>query len=410
VVKRSRVILMTQWFDPEPTFKGHRFAQELVRNGFEVEVVTGFPNYPGGKIYPGYRMTWCTRVAIDGVSITRLPLYPSHNKSVLGRILNYSSFAIACLVYVAFFARRPDVIYAYHPPLTVGIAAAFIRFFRGTPIVYDIQDMWPDTLRATGMFRSRFALNLVGVACRWVYRISKNLVVLSPGFKRLLVERGVPADRVSVVYNWADECAISDTCGELPLEFPGSNRFKILFAGNLGMAQAIDAVLEAASLLKSINPSISLVMLGGGVEAERLRRKSAVMRLDNVVFLPPVPMREVGAYIQASDALLVHLRKDPLFDVTIPSKTQAYMVSGKPILMAVSGDAAELVKKAKCGLVANPEDPASIADAAYNLSRMDKSHLSQLGENGRRFYWENLCFSIGVSEFSKIFQRVIDGR
>ncbi|MNE41437.1 putative glycosyl transferase [compost metagenome] len=160
----TRVLLLTQWFDPEPTFKGLVFARELVAQGFEVEVVTGFPNYPGGKLYPGYRIKLIQREVIDGVTVTRLPLYPSHGQSGIGRVLNYISFAASSLLYGLFGAKKPDVIYAYHPPLTVGIAAAFIRLLRRVPVVYDIQDMWPDTLRATGMFSNEKALRIVARA------------------------------------------------------------------------------------------------------------------------------------------------------------------------------------------------------------------------------------------------------
>ena len=142
---------MTQWFDPEPTFKGLLFAKELISRGFEVEVITGFPNYPGGKLYDGYRMKLIQKEVIEGVSVTRLPLYPSHDKNKIGRVANYLSFAFSALIYGLFFAKRPAVIYAYHPPLTVGVSAAIINFFRRVPIVLDIQDMWPDTLKATGM-------------------------------------------------------------------------------------------------------------------------------------------------------------------------------------------------------------------------------------------------------------------
>lgn len=179
-LEKKRVLLLTQWFDPEPTFKGLVFARELVRLGFDVEVVTGFPNYPGGKVYAGYKIKLIQRECIDGVQITRLPLYPNHDQSAIKRVINYASFAASALFYGVFIAKRADVMYAYHPPLTVGVAASLIRWLRGTPLVYDIQDMWPDTLRATGMLNNPRALRLVGRVCDWVYRRVDQLVVLSP--------------------------------------------------------------------------------------------------------------------------------------------------------------------------------------------------------------------------------------
>src|SRR5207237_1222762 len=153
-MKKRRVLLLTQWFEPEPTFKGLVFARELVQRGYEVEVVTGFPNYPGGKIYAGYQVSLLRRELLEGVEITRVPLYPSHDSSALRRVANYLSFAIAAMVYCLFFASKPDAVYVYQLP-TLGAVAALIRVVRGVPFVFDVQDIWPDTLRATGMVHSQ---------------------------------------------------------------------------------------------------------------------------------------------------------------------------------------------------------------------------------------------------------------
>ena len=241
-----KIVLLTQWFDPEPTFKGLTFARELVRQGFEVEVVTGFPNYPGGKVYPGYRIRPIQCEEIDGVRITRLPLYPSHDGSVFGRVINYASFAASSLLYGLFKMKRPDVIYAYHPPLTVGMVASLLRIIRRIPVVYDIQDMWPDTLRATGMMSNEKVLAAIELLCRWVYRRVDHLVVLSSGFKRLLVERGVPEQKVEVIYNWCEENGLKAPLGICPPDFPDASRFRIVFAGNMGKAQALGCAWSLA--------------------------------------------------------------------------------------------------------------------------------------------------------------------
>lgn len=404
-----RVLLLTQWFDPEPTFKGLLFARELVRQGFEVEVVTGFPNYPGGKVYPGYKIKWLQREIIDGVHITRVPLYPNHDQSAIKRILNYASFAAAATIYGVFMAKRANVMYAYHPPLTVGMAAALIKLFRRVPVVYDIQDMWPDTLRATGMLNNTKALNIVASVCRWVYRRMDHIVVLSPGFKRLLQERGVPEHKLEVIYNWADEVALTATqSGQfIPLPLVKKERvFTILFAGTMGKAQALDAVLDAALLLQQRGACVRWVMLGGGVEVPRLKQRAADMQLTNIVFLPPVPMVEVGAYLNAADALLVHLRKDPLFEITIPSKTQAYMAVGKPLLMAVDGDAADLVRQSGGGVVAESENPLALADAAERMAALSAEELTEMGNKAQAYYQQYLAQGVGVERFKIVFQEL----
>lgn len=404
--EKPRVLLLTQWFDPEPTFKGLVFARELVRQGFDVEVVTGFPNYPGGKVYAGYKIQLIQRECIDGVQITRLPLYPNHDQSAIKRVLNYASFAASALVYGLFVAKRADVMYAYHPPLTVGISASLIRCARGIPLVYDIQDMWPDTLRATGMLNNPRALAFVGHVCDWVYKRVDQLVVLSPGFKRLLLQRSVPESKIDVIYNWADESALMSPMGGVPAAFPGADRFKVVFAGNMGKAQALDAVLDAAAILQVRGSQASFVMLGGGVEVSRLKTRALEMKLGNVVFLPPVPMSEVGTVLEAADVLLVHLRKDPLFEITIPSKTQAYMAVGKPLLMAVNGDAADLVRQAKCGLTAESENPQALSDAVDALAAMPADELKTMGVNASRFYQDALGLQVGAAKFAAVFERL----
>jgi colanic acid biosynthesis glycosyl transferase WcaI len=405
-----RILLLTQWFDPEPTFKGIVFARELVRQGFEVEVVTGFPNYPGGKVYPGYRIRPLQREVIDGVHVTRLPLYPHHGQSAIKRVLNYLSFAFSALVYGLFMAHRAAVLYAYHPPLTIGVTASLIRLLRGIPVVYDIQDMWPDTLRATGMISNRWTLAAIGGVCRWVYRRADHLVVLSPGFKRVLTERGVPKARVEVIYNWADEASLANQGGQLPTDFPGPDRFRVLFAGNIGKAQALETVVEAAVLLQARGSRVSFIFLGAGVEVERLKRFAAERRLRNLVFLSAVPMSEVGTFLQAADVLLVHLRQDPLFAITIPSKTQAYMVAGKPLMMAVNGDAADLVLQSGAGVVAGSEDAQSIADVAEGLAKLAPIDLQLMGSRAQNFYQERLALSIGARRFGEIFRRLARGK
>jgi glycosyltransferase involved in cell wall biosynthesis len=402
-----RVLLLSQWFDPEPTFKGLVFAKELLRQGFDVEVVTGFPNYPGGKLYPGYKIRYIQREVIDGVQVTRLPLYPSHNQSALGRVLNYASFSASATVYGVLMAKRSDVIYAYHPPLTVGIAASLIRLFRQVPVVYDIQDMWPDTLRATGMISNVRLLDIVAKICQVVYHSVDHLVVLSPGFKRLLIERGVPERKIDVIYNWCDEVSMSNPNGVVPKDFPSSDRFTIVFAGNMGKAQALDAVLDAAEIVQTKAPNICFVFIGGGVEVENLKSVAQAKRLHNVRFLQAVPMAEIGSILAKADALLVHLRKDPLFEITIPSKTQAYMAAGKPLLLAVHGDVADLIRDADCGIIAEPENSVAIADAALKLYSLSSSERHAMAERSKKYYQSQLSLRVGAGKFADVFKKLV---
>ncbi|MEF1162014.1 glycosyltransferase family 4 protein, partial [Vibrio parahaemolyticus] len=199
-----KILLLTQWFEPEPTFKGLLFAQELRRQGHEVEILTGFPNYPGGKVYDGYKILPYQKEVLDGFTIHRALLYPSHDSSAIKRILNYLSFSVSSTIIGLLKVRSVDVIYSYHPPLTTSISAALLGIFKRTPFVIDIQDLWPDTLAATGMLNNKKALKIISLVCKFVYKRASKIVVLSPGFKKRLVSRGVPDSKIEVIYNWCN--------------------------------------------------------------------------------------------------------------------------------------------------------------------------------------------------------------
>lgn len=402
-----RILLLTQWFEPEPTFKGLTFAKALRDAGMDVEVLTGFPNYPMGRLYPGYRIRLIQHEEIEGIKVTRVPLYPSHDRSVLRRIANYLSFAISAFIYGAFFARKVDVIYAYHPPLSVGAVAVVLKFLRGWRVVLDVQDLWPDTLRATGMLNNERVLSMIGSAAGLIYRWTDVVVVLSKGFQDRLISRGVHRAKVEVIYNWADEQKLRNCEDVISFANSAKASFNILFAGNIGSAQSLDAVVDAAVLLRERKSHVRFIFLGTGLEVDSLRNEVKARGLDNVEFLQPVPMEQVGTYLKSADALLVHLRRDELFEITIPSKTQAYMAVGKPILMAVQGEASDLVRRAGCGLLAAPQDPVSLANAADRLSKMTNEELFEMGRSGLQFYENELSLHVGAVKFKKVIERTI---
>lgn len=397
-----RILIISQWFDPEPTFKGLLFARELKMLGHEVEVLTGFPNYPGGRLYDGYRIRTFQREVVDGIPVLRVPLFPSHDSSAKRRLLNYLSFAVTATV-GGLFVRRPDVAYVYHPPATVGLPAMAMKWFRGVPYVYDVQDLWPDTLSATGMINSRKALAVVGWWMQRVYRASAHVVVLSRGFSTALLNRGVPAERLHVIHNWADEAQIDlRLCSpERATELGFTDKFTIVFAGTMGKAQDLGTVLTAAALLLD-EPTVRFVMIGGGVEVDELQRQATSRGLTNVVFLPRRPINEIGELLSLADALLVHLKDDPLFEITIPSKTQAYLMAGRPLLMGVRGDAADLVRQAAAGVTFEPGRPEQLEGAVRHLMAMSNADRTSLGVNGAAFYRDNLAMAAGAKRFEAV--------
>lgn len=400
----SRILFLSQLFDPEPTAKGLRFIQGLIERGIDAEVVTGFPNYPGGKVYPGYRMRWCQSETMEGVKVTRLATYPSHDASAVKRISCYLSFYATALLHLLFRARRTDLIYVYYPSLTAGLSAISAKLFRRTPVVLDIQDLWPDSLGASGMMTSRFLLALVNYFCGLLYRNCNHIIVQSPGFRRLLIERGVPAEKITVIYNWTDEIPAPGPT-VLPAGFQATDELRFLFAGNMGAAQGLAALLDAAALVQTARPDITFYFMGGGAERGALENHAARLGLHNVRFLPRVSMREAQAYLAAADCLIVHLKDQPLFRVTIPSKTQAYLFAGRPILMAVPGDAADLVESAGAGLGAMPEEPADLAAKALALADLPPEARAAMGARGRSFYLTRLSARQGLDATATIIRQ-----
>jgi glycosyltransferase involved in cell wall biosynthesis len=409
-VRKPRIILLMQFYDPEPVYKGQAFAEAIAKAGYEVEVVTGFPNYPGGKVYDGYLMRMIQRSHENGVAITRLPLYPSHGKSKFGRVFNYISFMLSAFFYLTFFARRANLVYAYHPPLTVGLAAAASRIFRRNPVVVDIHDLWPDTLPATGMISNPRILKAVEMACNWMYRRVQHIILHSHGFREELLKRGVPPEKMTTVIGWTREPAESAPRLAVPKNMKDLRGLKVLYAGNVGPAQALDSVLDAAHMLQSDGQSetATFCILGSGLALDALKYKARSLNLENVVFLPRVPPAEVEAYLAAADVLLMHLRDTPLFALNIPSKVQAYMLAAKPILMGVRGEAKKLLIDVQAGVSVPPENPRAMADAVLLLAAMPPDERDDLGENARAYYWRELSMEKGMAKFMAVFDKIRD--
>lgn len=399
-----KLLFLSQFFQPEPFFKALPFAKALRSKGHEVEALTGFPNYPGGRVYEGYQIKLGQSEVIDEIKIQRVPLYPSHDQNAKKRMLNYISFALSATVLGPLRTGKPDVIYVYHPPGSVGLPAMLLRKLKGAALVYDIQDLWPDTIGSSGMMSQGRIYRVIDRWMKKVYRNCDRIVVLSPGFKRILVERGVPAERIEVIYNWCDESQVQ-ACDPDP-ELAAKPTFKVLFAGTMGVLQDLDHVLEAAKLTQE--DGIEFVFVGGGVARADLEEKAK--SIPNVTFLAARKPHEMGPLFAASDALLVHLKDDPLFRITIPSKTQAYLAVGKPILMAVKGDAADLVERSQAGLLAEPSNTASIAEAARSLKNLSQEEKEAMGARGRTFYEAELSMAVGVARFEEVFADALKAR
>ncbi len=407
-----RVTFLSQWFDPEPgAIRGLPLARELVQRGLDVNVVTGFPNYPGGHLYPGYRMRPWQREVMSGVPVLRVPLVPSHDRNPFARVANYASFAASAGVLGPLLTRAADVLYVYHPPPTIGAAAAVFRRVHRVPVVYHIADMWPESVIESGMLGNgpakELAGELLGAYCKWVYSEAEAITVLSPGFKRLLAERGVPESKIHIVYNWADDDAFRPLPRdeELARELGMAEKFNVVYAGNFGAFQGLETLLRAAARVTHL-ADIQLVMVGTGVEEGRLKGLASELRLPNVRFIGRRPMSDMPRINALADVLLTHLRDLPFFEATVPSKTQVSLASGRPVIMAVRGDAADVIRRSGAGPVVPPEDDEALARAMADLHAMRHADREALGARGREYYLREMCLAVGATAMSDLFRDV----
>ncbi len=402
-----RVAILTQYYPPEPIPKPHELARGLAERGHEVVVITGFPNYPAGKLYPGTRLRLWKWETLDGIRILRLPLYPDHSRSAVRRTLNFGSFAVTASLLGNMLGGAFDAMFAEHPPLTIGLAAWIMGRCHRAPFLYAVNDLWPESVEATGMVRSQRLLHIMGRLERFVYRRAAAIAVISPGFKQNLVAKGVPPEKIAVIPHWADESLYRPVPAdpELARDLGMTGHFNVVFAGQLGLAQGLDVVLDAADELSDL-PDLQFVLVGDGTDANRLRQAAGQRGLRNVRFLGRQPAERMSGIFAVSDALLVHLRDEPLFRITIPSKTMAYMACGRPVLMAVEGDGEDLIQEAGAGVTCRPGDAKDLAEAVRRLRGMPRTALEDMGRAGRAAFLASYSRSVLLDRYEAILSEL----
>jgi glycosyltransferase involved in cell wall biosynthesis len=400
-----KILIITQFFPPEPGRLLLEAAQWMRDAGHQVAVLTGFPNYPMGRLYPGYKMRLWQRETLEGIPVIRMPLYPEHSRSAWRRALNYTSFAISAAILGPWLVPEFDVIHFYHPPLTSAFPAWLLgRVFR-KPVTCEIQDMWPETLAATGMCTRPWVLKTVGKIAKAVYGEVKAIRVISPGFGENLVRKGVPREKIRVISNWVNTDFYSPRTPdeELAKKLGLANHFNVMFAGTIGLAQGLETVLNAAALLADLD-TVQFVLVGDGADSDRLQKLALQRGLSNVKFLGRYPGERMPALYALADVLMLHLNDDELFRITIPHKLFTYLASGKPILAALEGDAGDVVTSAEAGLVCRSSDPQAMADAVRRLFAMGPGELQAMGNRGRQAACLQYSRNVLIEKFVAMLQ------
>ncbi len=387
------ILYVSQYFPPEmgaPAARVYELSRHWVRSGHMVTVLTGFPNHPTGVVPTEYRhklRRLTVREDVDGINVVRTWLYPAPNRYPPERIANYTSFFVSACVR-GIFLERPDIVIATSPQLLVGACGWWLSRLWGSPFVFEVRDLWPESLLASGIGRSESLLirSLDGIAS-FLYRRAHCIVVVSEAFKtRLVAERGVPESKIAVIENGVDpeEFRPREDAGEVRRRLGLEGRFVVSYIGTLGYAHRLGSVLEAAARLSALAPDVMFLLVGEGAEKEKLREAAAQRGLTNVKFVDQRPRKEVPVYISASDVCLVLLKDAELFTTVLPSKMFEFMACERPVVLGVNGHAREVLDRAHAGVYVPPEDPDALMQAVLALRR-DATLRSRLGQNGRQF-------------------------
>jgi glycosyltransferase involved in cell wall biosynthesis len=382
-----KVLIVSQYFWPEP-FRINDVALGLRDAGHDVTVLTGLPNYPEGRLYPGYRFSRL-REDFEGIPVVRVPLVPRGRGGGLRLALNYASFAAAAtLMGPLRLPGRFDAILVFEPsPVTVALPGIAFRRLRAAPLLFWVQDLWPESVTAAGAVRARWIIGLIERLVRFIYRRCDRILVQSLAFRPAIERLGTPARKIAYLPNSAETLyrptVLEPDAPERALVPQG---FRVMFAGNIGVAQSFETILEAASRLRE-HPEIQWVILGEGRLGEWARAEAARRGLQQRIrFLGRHPVESMPRFFALADVLLVTLKRDPIFSLTIPSKVQSYLACGRPVVAALDGEGARVLTEARAGIACPAEDAAALAAAVLELYRMPQAEREAMGARGRAYF------------------------
>ncbi|MFC4016573.1 glycosyltransferase family 4 protein [Micromonospora sp. GCM10011542] len=404
-----RVGLISQWYPPEGVFIPSNLAHQLADRGHQVRVLTTFPSYPYGRVFPGWRQRWRHRETDGPVAIRRVPAYPSHDRSAARRALSHLSFGASSAAAGVRWLADVDVTYVYHPPPTSIAAAALLRAARRTPIVLHVQDLWPESVVQSGMaptgWTGRGLGRSLGALMRRTYRLAEAVVVvISPAMAEQVVERGADPARVRVVWNWTDDALFRPVpvTADARAALGHRGRPTVMFAGNLGLLQGLETAIRAAA---AVGDRIDLVLVGSGAGEDAARRLAADLGADNVRFLGRRPPEQMPQLYAAADWQLICLRDMPAVRSAVPSKLQAALACGAPVIASLGGDAATLVQSAGVGLTCAPEDWRALAGRFVEAGALPVAVRAEMGRRARQLYRERMSLRVGVDQFEDILTK-----
>lgn len=384
-----RVLIVSQYFWPE-NFLINLVVARLVAKGVSVTVLTGKPNYPNGKIFENYSLFGTQRESYCGAEIVRVPIIPRGKKGNAKLAINYLSFVVSASLLGPWLLRSRtfDAVLVYAPsPLLQAVVGIVLARIKRAPLLLWVQDLWPESIKASGFKSNSIIYNLLDFLVKWIYDSSDRILVQSRGFISSISEKISKINEIYYVPNTSpDETggqrnrkSSSDITSDI------KKGFSFVFAGNVGHAQGLDTLLEAVENLSG-GPNFDLFIVGSGRLDEWLKAQVRERSLHNVHLVGRYPSAEMTEILEAASVLVVTLRSDPIFRLTIPNKLQSYLAAGRPILAVLEGEGAAIVEEAKAGVTCQPGDAASVAEAISRMRSIPERELKAMGSSGRQYY------------------------
>jgi colanic acid biosynthesis glycosyl transferase WcaI len=383
-----RVLVVTQYFWPE-NFIINDLCSELVKRGHEVTVLTGKPNYPSGVVFDEYINNSTQFEHYAGCNVVRVPMVARGKGRAIKLILNYFTYAFSATFIGAWKLRKKqfDVIFVFEPsPIMVGLPAVFLKKLKKAPIVFWVQDLWPETLEAIGVVKSQWLLDLVGKLVSFIYNGSDLILGQSKPFLHGIRLYSDDAAKIKYFPNWSEGSLSNSVVSPVEAITKHEGFLKILFAGNVGDAQDFPAILKSVELIKKNQIKAKFFIVGDGRSFEWVKSEIFKQNLQDYIYLlGRYPVEKMLAFYSSVDVLLVTLKESPVFAMTIPSKVQSYMTAGKPILTMLTGEGSRIIEEANCGLIAKSGDYKVLSENIEKMSMMSKGELNTLGLKARAY-------------------------
>jgi glycosyltransferase involved in cell wall biosynthesis len=414
-----KILYISQYFPPEmgaPAARAVELSRHWAAAGHDVTVLTGFPNHPTGVVPHEYRDKFrrlVVREETDSFHVVRTWLLPFPNRKAYERMLNYTSFCASAAI-TGLFLSRPDVVIATSPQLLVGLSGWWLARWKRVPFVFEVRDLWPESLAAVGMGGENSPLHraLARIA-GFLYRHSDRIVVVSPAFEDYLVEHWrVAREKISVIENGVEtdlfsaQASTGEANATQRRELNAEGKFVVSYIGTLGMAHGLETIITAASQLRDANPEIVFLIVGEGAEKEHIVALARQRSLTNLRFVDQQPREKIPAYICASDACLVLLKKTDLFKTVIPTKMLEFMSCARPVILGVDGQARAILEEARGGLVIEPESADALVNAIRSLAA-NREQARELGRNGREHIVRKFSRGETAEKYIRVLERLL---